>query len=68
MYVYIYIVCVCVYVCVCVCVLRTESELHRSLFLNDKFFWYPKGSLLPTDSTQYRIARELLEQVFFFFC
>lgn len=37
-------------------------ELHRSLFVNDKFFWFPKGSLLPTDSLSYRISDELLSQ------
>lgn len=37
-------------------------ELHRSLFQNDKFFWFPKGSVLPTDSLHYSIPEDLLAQ------
>jgi cilia- and flagella-associated protein 65 len=36
-------------------------ELHRRLFLNDKYFWFPKGALLPTDSFNYDIPEDLVK-------
>ena len=36
-------------------------ELHKSMYQNDKFFWFPKGSLLPTDSAQYSLPEDLAQ-------
>ena len=38
------------------------TEVHRSLFQNDQYFWYPKGSLLPTDSASYRVDSNIVSQ------